>query len=209
MQALRGLPIASIVIPKVQSPGDVVCVAKVASQLRQGGLAEVSLQPMIETPGAVLQAKDIAEASPLNVALLFGIGDYIAETGMRFGATGPNVARAHVALAAHAAGIDPIDHVWPYVKDIEGLAEDARAGAELGYVGKWAIHPAQIEALHTAFTPTKEELDEAQRIIAAYDASLANGVGALVVDGQLVDEAVIKIMQGRLAIMATDQTKGH
>ncbi len=92
MQALRGLPIASIVIPKVQSPGDVVCVAKVASQLRQGGLAEVSLQPMIETPGAVLQAKDIAEASPLNVALLFGIGDYIAETGMRFGATGPNVA---------------------------------------------------------------------------------------------------------------------
>ncbi|MGI6852120.1 HpcH/HpaI aldolase/citrate lyase family protein [Mesorhizobium sp. 1B3] len=206
MRALCGLPISSIVIPKVRSPSDVVCIDRVAHQLRQHGLAEVSLQPMIETPDAVLQAKAIAAASPCNVALLFGIGDYIAQTGMRFGSTGTDLARAQVALAAHAAGVDPIDHVWPYAKDLEGLERDARAGAALGYAGKWAVHPAQLETLHAAFMPTPAELDEARRIIAAYQASVAEGIGALLVEGQLVDEAVIKIMQGRLRMEMAERT---
>ncbi|MEN2976387.1 CoA ester lyase (plasmid) [Tistrella bauzanensis] len=205
MRALCGLPVSSIVIPKVRAPGDVVCIDRVAHQLRQHGLAEVSLQPMIETPDAVLQAMAIGAASPRNVALLFGIGDYIAETGMRFGTAGPELARAQVALAAHAAGIDPIDHVWPHVKDADGLVRNAEAGAALGYVGKWAIHPAQIDALHAAFMPTAAELAEARRIVNAYEASVAQGIGAILVEGQLVDEAVIKIMQGRLAMETADR----
>lgn len=200
LRALCGLPIGAIVIPKVRSPADVVCVDRVAHQLEAHGLAPVALQPMIETPGGVMAAQDIAAASDRTVALIFGVGDFIAETGLRFASAGTDFARAQVALATLAASLDPIDQVWPYVKDIKGLAADAAAGRALGYVGKWAIHPAQIDTIHTAFMPTAAELEEARRIVVAYDAAVARGEGALLVDGQLVDEAVVKNMIGRLAM---------
>jgi len=200
MRALCGLPVTSIVIPMVGSASDVICIDRVVQQLGPQGLPSVSLQPLIETPRAVMAAREIAQASDRNVALIFGVGDYMAKTGMRFGSSGTDFARAQVALAAHATGLFPVDHVWPYVKDGVGLANNAAEGRALGYFGKWVIHPAQVEAVHAAFMPTGDELDEARGIIAAYEAAVARGEGALLFKGQLVDEAVIKIMNGRLAM---------
>lgn len=209
MQALCGLNVQAIVIPKVRQASDVTTVARVADQLEQHGLANVVFQPMIETPDAVLKAHSIGTASARNVALIYGVGDYIAETGMRFSSGGTDFARAQVALAAHACGLDSIDHVWPFVKDLKGLQTDAQKGCDLGHTGKWALHPIQIETIHAAFMPTQTELTEARDIIAAYQAALQHGRGAILVDGQLVDEAVLKIMNKRLAVEAASRFTGQ
>ncbi|MFC0220133.1 HpcH/HpaI aldolase/citrate lyase family protein [Pseudochelatococcus lubricantis] len=202
--ALRELPVGAIVIPKVRRPEDVVCVDRVCRQLTMQRGALLALLPMIETPDAVLRAPEIARSSERNAALVFGVGDYMAETGIAFGAEGIELARGQVALAALGAGLEAVDQVWPWIKDLEGLARDAQRGKALGYAGKWALHPMQIEAIHSAFSAGAEELAEAHRVVAAYDAAIAVGSGAVLFEGQLVDEAVVKIMRRRLATQETN-----
>lgn len=202
--ALRELPVDAIVIPKVRRPEDVVCIDRVCRQLTMRRGARLALLPMIETPDAVLRAAEIARSSERNAALVFGVGDYMAETGIAFGAEGIELARGQVALAALATGLEAVDQVWPWIKDLEGLARDAQRGKALGYAGKWALHPMQIDAVHTVFSAGDDEIAEARRVVAAYDAAVAVGSGAVLFEGQLVDEAVVKIMRRRLATQKTD-----
>jgi citrate lyase subunit beta/citryl-CoA lyase len=108
--------------------------------------------------------------------------------------------RSRIVTAAVAAGVQALDHVHPDVADSEGLARAAQAGKKLGFTGKWAIHPRQVEPIERVFSPDHDEISSARRTIAAYEAAQREGRGVIIVDGLLADEAVVKIAQRKLAL---------
>lgn len=127
-------------------------------------------------------------------------GDFRADVGCAFTAGALHHARAQIVLAAAAAGVQALDHVHPGVADLDGLAAASREGREMGFGGKWAIHPQQVPVIQRAFGPSPEEAAKARRLLAAYDAARARGEGAIVVDGAMVDEASLKAARRRAAL---------
>jgi citrate lyase subunit beta/citryl-CoA lyase len=153
----------------------------------------------------LLQAEAIATSSPRLDSLIFGVADFAGEVGARdFKENQQQVfsyARQHLLTAARAAGLDAIDSVTVQFKDLSQVEADARHAAMLGYDGKWAIHPAQLPAIHAAFTPSDDELARAQRLIDAYaSADATAGLGAIVIDGEMVDAATLMVEKRKLAI---------
>jgi citrate lyase subunit beta/citryl-CoA lyase len=201
MLALVGLPIDTIVVPKMHRPEDLYAVDQLVRQLEHRGLRPgVTLQALIESALGVEHVFAIAKASPRCRALIFGSGDYRADTGATFSHAGFFYARSRVVVAACAARMQALDHVHPNIADLEGLRQAACDGKALGFSGKWAIHPQQVPVINQAYLPSAEEIDRAQRVVAAYEASLQTGVGAIAVDGLLVDEAVLKAAGRHLAL---------
>jgi citrate lyase subunit beta / citryl-CoA lyase len=199
--ALEGLPIDSVVVPKIHRPEDLYVFDQLLCQLElRGGRQGLTLQPLIESAAGLENAAAIARASARCRTLIFGVGDFIADTGMAFDAGLLLPARARIVTAAAASGVQAIDHVHPAVADLEGLRHAARGGRALGFVGKWAIHPQQVATIQAAFSPSAEEVARARRIVDAYEEALSRGQGAIAVDGQLVDEAVLKAARRHLAL---------
>ena len=97
-------------------------------------------------------------------------------------------------MAARAENLEPIDGPFANFRDSEGLSDDLTAAKTLGMVGKWAIHPDQIAAITAAFTPSQEAIEIARRQQSAFDEAIANGQGAVNVDGTMVDQASIKLL---------------
>lgn len=198
--ALEGLPVDTIVVPKVNRPEDVAVVDVLLRQLEQrGGPPGVTLQLLIESGRGLQVAYEIAAASPRVVSVIFGAGDFTADTGMAFTRSGLLYPRARIAAAAAAVGVQALDHVHVAIDDDEGLRAEALEARELGFHGKWAIHPRQIAVINAAFAPTGDELREAKRIIVAYEKAKSSGQGAIAVDGMMVDEATLKVMERRAA----------
>jgi len=201
MLALQGLTVDTVVIPKVHRPQDVAAVEVLLRQLEfRGGPAGVTLQVLIESGRGLENVAEIVRASPRCVSVIFGAGDFTADTGVAFTTRGLMYARARIAAAAAAAGIDALDHVHPGVNDDEILGAQAAEARELGFAGKWAIHPRQVPIISAAFSPSHDEIAEARRVIGAYEHAVSSGAGSISVDGALVDEAVLKIMQRRASI---------
>lgn len=198
---LEGLPLASLVVPKVSRPEDVAVLDTLLSQLElRGGPSGVSLQLLIESAQGFEAVREIAGASARIASLIFGAGDFTADTGIAFTRTGLLYPRARIAAAAAAAGVQALDHVHAAIDDDAGLRAEALEARELGFHGKWAIHPRQIAVINAAFVPTGDEFREAKRVIAAYAAAKSGGQGAITIDGMMVDEATLKIMERRAAI---------
>ena len=100
-------------------------------------------------------------------------------------------ARAHMVLAARAAGALAIDTIYTDLSDAAGLLAEARQARQMGYSGKLIIHPAQIEPVHRAFTPTEEEVAHARRVVAAFEVAEAQGEGVIALDRQMIDAPVV------------------
>ncbi len=198
MLALQGLQIDTVVIPKVHRPEDVLTVDVLLRQLEhRGGPIDVTIQVLIESGRGLESVADIARASARCVSVIFGASDFTADTGAAFTSRGLMYARARIASAAAVAGIDALDHVHPALNEDEVLRNQAEEAREMGFTGKWSIHPRQIPIINNAFSPSDQEIIQARRIIDAYDQAIASGDGAIAVDGALVDEAVLKTMQRR------------
>jgi citrate lyase subunit beta/citryl-CoA lyase len=173
-----------IVLPKVESPDEVAWAAG----------AGRPLEVQIETALGLVRVEAIAQA-PNVEALVFGPGDFAASLGvptLTIGAGASEYAMARIAVAARAFGLQAVDGPYAALDDEAGLRGQARRALALGYDGKWAIHPTQIEPLHDVFTPSPEELERARRIVAAAD-------GAIRLEGEMVDEATKKLAAGVLA----------
>ena len=206
LQALQGLPIDTVVVPKIHAAEDLYVFDCMLGQLerRSGGMPRLTLQPLIESARGLEHAASIARASSRCVSLIYGVGDYMADTGVPLDSPLVSMARARVVNAAAAAGVMAIDHVHPAVADVDGLRNSSLAGRALGFAGRWAIHPGQIATINACFSPGAAELDKARRTVAAYEAALAAGEGAITLDGELVDEAVLKIARRHLATTHRD-----
>ena len=198
----------SVVLPKVESGGEVETVAGVLAKLEAelGLKRAIALQAQIESPKGLIEVERIAGSSTRLETLVFGPGDYAASLGIgqRFigeiasGYPGDqwHYARSRIAAAAHAFGLQPMDGPYAALADEEGLRESARRARMLGFQGKWVIHPDQIEIVNEVFSPTEEELAHAVRVLDALATADDRGQGVGVVGGAMVDEASRKLAEG-------------
>jgi citrate lyase subunit beta/citryl-CoA lyase len=178
----------ALVVPKASRAGDVTDLTALA---RERG-ADPPVLALVETAAGVLHAEAVAAADRTD-ALLFGAEDLAADIGATRTTEGTEVlhAREHVVLAARAAGVDAVDTVYTDFQDTDGLREDAAFARQLGYDGKLAVHPAQIDPIHEAFTPDAERVAWAERVLAARDEADREGRGVFAVDGEMVDAPLV------------------
>ena len=190
--------VGSVVLPKAESPVD---VERVAAQLDTLGEAarEVGVQALIDTAHWLQHVGEIAAASERLDALILGYLDLAASLGRPLAQDQPSrwlYAQEQVVVAARSAGLQAIDGPHLATRDEDGLRRAAAHARDLGYDGKWAIHPAQVPVLNAVFSPDQVDLARAQAVLDALDA--ADG-GVVEVDGQMVDEASRKLALGVVA----------
>ncbi len=196
-----------LIVPKIKSARDVWWVDVLLSQIekRLQRTRRIGIEVLIEEVEAIINIEEIARASARLEALIFGPADYSASQGMDSGVIEGytdaypgdlwHYARNKIAIAARAAGIDAIDGAFPAFKDLEGYRRECIHARTLGFVGKWAIHPSQIEVANETFSPSAEQVAYARKLDAAYAEALASGLGAIAIDGKMIDVAVIRSLR--------------
>ncbi len=202
--------LAAVHLPKVEAPQDLrdldvlLREQELASGIRPGSVRSIAL---IETARGVLRCDDICRASDRLVAVALGAEDLSRDLGIpRPGpedASGPDAlhfARSTLVYTARAHRLLAIDTPYPRVRDEDGLLWEARLARALGMKGKYAIHPAQVDTLNRVFSPSQDEIDEARRIVAAYEEAAARGVGVVTVDGRMIDEPIVRAARDLLEI---------
>jgi citrate lyase subunit beta / citryl-CoA lyase len=198
-----------IIVPKVKAARDVWWVDVLLTQLeaRLGLTKRIAIEALIEEVEAMIDVEAIARSSPRLEALIFGPGDYSASQGVRVrdvGGESPypgdlwHYARNKIVIAARAARIDAIDGPFARFADPDGYRREAHWAHILGYSGKWAIHPSQIDLANAEFTPSAAEVDRARTLVAAFDRATSEGLGAVAVDGTMVDIASVRILRNTL-----------
>ncbi len=202
--AVVHLDVFAISVGKITSPSDISEYGRLldAAETNAGlSTGQTKLVLWIETAAAVQHAYDIACSSERIAAITFGAEDYTRDVGIRRTSSGEEVQipRGLVALAAHAAGVTPLDTPYVNFRDSEGLESDIAEAALLGFKGKFAIHPAQLEPIRRMFGPQPDEIEYARRVIAAWDAASADGRGSLDLDGAMVDVPVVERARNTLA----------
>jgi len=192
----------AIVIPKVEHAWHVQLVSSVIdARAPAGRRSPVRLIACIESARGLLNAAAIAAADPRLDALVFASEDYCADVGMIRTAHRRELlyARSAVVTAAAAHGLQAIDLVCIDYKSEAALRAECQEGREMGFTGKQAIHPNQIAVIQELFAPRPAEIDYAQRIVAGYTDAVRRGLGALTVDGKMVDRPVVKWAEKVLA----------
>ena len=202
-----------IMIPKVGCAADVYTVDALVTAIEtaKGRTKKISFEVIIESAAGIAHVEEIAAASPRLQAMSLGAADFAASMGMQttgIGGTQENYymlrdgakhwsdpwhwAQTAIVAACRTHGVLPVDGPFGDFSDDEGYRAQARRSATLGMVGKWAIHPKQIAVANEVFTPSEEAVAEAREILAAMETAKANGEGATVYKGRLVDIASIK-----------------
>ena len=190
--------LAGIILPKVEAGETVRTVSALIDRFeRAAGLqhGHVRLNAIVETARGIVDLPAIAQAGGRLQMLMFGAADYCADLGIPTANTGPHLTYGKVAtvVASRAAGLAaPIDTVYFDITDKGGFAADCAEAAALGFGGKAVIHPRQIEAANCAFTPSTAEVETARRIVDGFQAAERNGIGAVQIEGKLVDYAMLK-----------------
>lgn len=199
-----------IIVPKPKAPRDVWFFDTLLTQLEAKLHLQnrIGLEALIEESAALARVEEIAACSARLEALILGFGDLSASQGMRLGVASEPAnrypgdvwhhARARMITAARANGIDPIDGPFGNFRDADGYRREATWAATLGAVGKWAIHPGQIEIANDVFAPTAHEIENARRMSEAYQAATKGGAGAAGAGGMLVDAVAVRIFQNVL-----------
>ena len=197
-----------VVVPKVEDAADVLFADRLLTQIEQNiGLpaGRIRLEVLIESAKGVLHAEQIAASTPRLAGLIFGVVDYAGNIGARDAVREQfalyHYPKAKTVAAARAAGIDVVDGVTLQFRDLQQCEHDARSAAQMGFDGKWAIHPDQVPVINQAFTPSEEEITRAREIIDLYEhADVNSGVGAMVYKDEMVDAASLPAERKKLAI---------
>ena len=199
-----GKNLDTIMLTKAMRAADVQFVELLLNQmeakLKLG--RPIGIEVLIEEAAGLQNVEAIAASSPRLEALIFGMGDYSASQQMNLRGWGSDgypgdifhYPRFRIAMAARAAGLDPVDGPYANFRNEEGYRREAKWAHMLGFVGKWAIHPAQIAPALEVFSPTTEDVTRARELADAYDKALAEGIGSVNVNGTMVDAASIRII---------------
>jgi citrate lyase subunit beta / citryl-CoA lyase len=188
---------AAVVVPKVESAGDLAFVDRLLDgvEAAAGRSRPVRVQALIETAAGLARVDEIAAASARLDALILGYADLAASLG-RSAAGARDLdawrpAQDRVLTAARAHGVQAIDGPYLGIAVDDGFTAAVARARDLGFDGKWAIHPSQLDALNEAFTPSREEVDAARAVVAALAAAERGAAaGAVALDGQMLDEAI-------------------
>ena len=192
-----------IMLPKPYDAADVLFVDKLLHQLEQDlGLdKKIGLELLIEETLGLQNVTEIANSTPRLEAMIFGMGDYTASQGMDMALmSGENrypgdifhYAKFRVAMTARARGIDAIDGPFGSIRNTVAYRASCLQARALGMVGKWALHPAQIEHAQEIFTPETGRVEEARRLTDAYREAEARGEGAVMIEGRFADAATVR-----------------
>ena len=195
IEASVGPAVVALNLPKVPDVGHVCAVAEILDELEaERGLARghTRLVVMIETPGGLIDMAAIATASDRVVAMTVGAEDLALAMGMEPVEDALYVPNVQAVAAARAAGILPIGYVGTVAEyeDEARFRETAERARRLGFAGGFCVHPKQVPILNAAFSPSAAEVAEAKALIAAYDAALAAGNGAVNHNGRMIDQPV-------------------
>ena len=215
-----------ILIPKVGVPQDVYAVDMLVTQIEAAKrrTKRIGFEVLIETALGMANVEAIAQSSKRLEAMSFGVADYAASTRARTTVIGGvnrdsgvltdkdeqgrrqyfwtdpwHAAQTRMMVACRAYGLRPIDGPFGDFGDADGFVAAANRAAVLGYEGKWAIHPSQIELANRVFTPSEAEVSKARRIMEAMAQAAREGKGAVSLDGRLIDIASIRMAQALLA----------
>ncbi len=214
-----------ILIPKVGVPQDVYALDLLVTQIETAKRREkrIGFEVLIETALGMANVEAIAQASRRLEAMSFGVADYAASTRARTTVIGGvhrdsgvltdrdaenrrqyfwtdpwHAAQTRMLVACRAYGLRPIDGPFGDFGDRDGFIAAANRAAVLGYEGKWAIHPSQIELANEVFTPSTAEVGRATRIVEAMAQAAREGKGAVSLDGRLIDIASIRMAESLL-----------
>ncbi len=215
----------TLLIPKVGVPEDLYAVDMLVTQIEQAKKRDKKLgfTILIETALGMANVEAIARACPRLEAMSFGVADYAASTRARttvIGGAHPeygvltdktesgerefhwndmwHFAQARMVNACRAYGLRPIDGPFGDFNDPDAYLAAAKRAAILGYEGKWAIHPSQVELANQVFSPSEAEVEKARRIMEAMEQAQKEGKGAVSLDGRLIDIASIKMAKNLL-----------
>ena len=190
VDAIAGPWLNLINLPKAESPDDVRAAAAVVARVEteRGIERPIGILVNIESPRALRFAGDLATADPRVAGLQLGLADLLGPLGVdRKDAAAIHHLQLAVRLAAGEAGIWAYDAAMAAVDDREGYKREAEAARRLGYLGKSCIHPKQIALANEIFRPSDDEIAHALRVVEAWREATAKGIGALLVDGQMID----------------------
>lgn len=199
----------TIVLTKTKSISDVRFVHLLLNQLeRKLGLSKrIGIECLIEDVEGLMRVEEIAACSNRIETLIFGVGDYAASQQMQLASVGStegyagdlwHYPRFKMTMACRANDIEPIDGPLADFNDTDTLVLEAKRAQVLGMAGKWAIHPSQVDPVQRIFTPSPERIAAARKQHAAYQQAQRDGLGAISVDGVMVDAASIRITQSLL-----------
>ncbi|MEM6745412.1 MAG: CoA ester lyase [Pseudomonadota bacterium] len=180
-----------VVLPKVDDAAEVAQADAILTAAGSG----VALAALIESVDGLENVQAIAGASARLTMLLFGAVDLSAELGCANDAPALAYARGRCVHAARRAGLALLDVPSLDFRNLDGVRAEAEYAKGLGFSGKAAIHPSNVAVIHEVFTPSAEEIDEAERVMAAFEAS---ETGLVVLDGKLIEAPVIRTMKARL-----------
>jgi citrate lyase subunit beta/citryl-CoA lyase len=201
--------VAGIVLPKADDADDIQAVAKALKDVEtKHSIQEgtFSILPLIETCLGLRNGFDIAKASPRVIGMALASaeqGDFMVDLGGRWTPRSLALAypRSKLVVDARAAGVQwLVDGVFMNLKDTDMLREECLIARELGFVGKMAIHPTQVDVMHTVFSPSELEVTYARGLIAAFREGEARGVGAVKYEGMMVDYANVRLAERTLSL---------
>lgn len=190
--------LAGVMAPKVRRPDEIDWIAERLDALERDAKiphGTVRIIPSIESAAALIEAPRIAMASDRVAGLAFGSEDFALDLGLPTKREGEAAdllyARSATVVAAVSAGKLAFDGIWPDIKDAAGLRADALRARRLGFTGKTLIHPDQIAVVNEIFSPTAAEVEEARRVVHAFEEAVARGEGAVALDGRMLDAPVV------------------
>ncbi len=206
--SMSGADIEGLILPKADDPRVIAMLDGALTLMeRESGRQEgsITIIPLIESALGVRLTFDIAVASPRVECVMFGggeRGDLVADLGAEWSPEGTGLmqARSQVLLSARAAGVPyPMEAVFMDFRDLDALRVECELARILGYIGKVAIHPAQVPVINEVFTPDAEQVEYHRKVLAAFEAAEAEGKASIAVDGKMVDYAVARVARSVIA----------
>jgi len=205
LAAVVGPHIAGVSVGKIQTAEDIDRIVRLIAPLEErAGIptGHVKLVPWIETAMAIVHAYAICTASSRIIGVAFGAEDFTHDMGIERSEDDSEVAypRSVMCVAARAADVLALDTPYFRFRDPEGLQRNALASKKIGFKGKFAIHPAQIDLINATFSPSPAEIEHARRVVAAFEEAERAGRGSTSLDGKVIDVPVVKRARALLEV---------
>jgi citrate lyase subunit beta / citryl-CoA lyase len=202
-----GQYIDTIMVPKVRTPEDVYFVDTMLTQIEEyvGIQKRIGIEAQIENGVGLVNVEEIAFASDRLETIVFGPGDFAASVGVPNLSIGAHkmdypghiwhYAMSRIIAAARAAGLQAMDGPFGSYANLEGVRASAQMARTIGFDGKWAVHPAQIDVIHEVFTASEQLLQQADAFAKRYQrATEEEGLGAVALDGEMIDAASVRMV---------------
>ena len=200
IEAVVGPGVAALMCPKVESPEHLGVIAEMLDALEvERGLktGHTRLVALVETADAYFRVREIAKATPRLDALSLGAEDFATSVGMEPIGETLQAPKQTMIIAARAAGILPLGFMGTVADfdDLDAFRATIRRSRKFGFVGASCIHPSQVPILNEEFGWSDADVDRARRMVAAYDAAKAKGLGAVTFEGKMIDVPVVERAQ--------------